>query len=90
MSSRIRSVVESASPNLLQVHPMLAAFDELPNSAYVPINVVCALFGCSTATVWRRVRAGQMAQPQRIGLRTTRWQVGDLRNELARAIGGVQ
>lgn len=67
---------------------MLSAFDDLPESAYVSLCVVCALFGCSPATVWRRVRTGQLASPHRIGLRSTRWRVGDLRQELAKVMGG--
>ena len=90
MSSRSYSLDASVAPTVSKVHPMLSAFEELPDSAFVPLNVVCALFGCSTATVWRRVRAGRLVQPHRIGLRTTRWRVGDLRNELAKACGSVQ
>jgi predicted DNA-binding transcriptional regulator AlpA len=89
MSFGFKSPSESASPTSPHLHPMLSAFDELPDSAFVPLIVVCALFGCSSATVWRRVRAGQLVPPHRIGLRTTRWRVGDLRNELTNALGGV-
>ena len=60
-------------------HHTLKNFDSLPDSANVPIQVVCALLGCSTATVWRRVKQGIFVQPIRLGLRTTRWNVGQLR-----------
>lgn len=60
----------------------LKLFDELPDSAHVPIEVVCVLFGCSPATIWRRVRSGQLVSPVRLGMRTTRWKVGDLRRAL--------
>lgn len=66
-----------------RVHPSLMAFDELPDSAFVPLLVVCTLFACSPATVWRRVRSGQLVAPLRIGSRTTRWMVRDLREMLA-------
>lgn len=66
--------------------PALNSFDELPNSAFVAIPVVCNLFGCSTATVWRRVRDGQLPAPYRIGLRTTRWRVADLRTALGKVM----
>lgn len=65
-------------------HPGVKAFDELPDSANVPVQVVCALFGCSTATVWRRVRSGHLVAPRRFGMRTTRWSVADLRAALVK------
>ena len=90
MSADVSSLIGSAYPTFPQIRRKLFAFDELPDSAFVPLNIVCALFGCSPATVWRRVRAGHLASPHRIGLRTTRWRVGDLRKELAKATGGEQ
>jgi predicted DNA-binding transcriptional regulator AlpA len=64
------------------------AFDDLPDSANVPVKVVGALFGCSTATVWRWVRSGHLVAPHRFGLRSTRWSVGELRAALNKAKGG--
>jgi len=90
MSLPNSSQTESAHPAPSPVHPMLSAFDALPESAFVSLCVVCALFGCSPATVWRRVRTGQLVTPHRIGLRTTRWRVGDLRKELAKPMGSEQ
>lgn len=82
MSPAITSVIKpAAQPNPL-IHPALKSFDELPDSAYVPLIIVCALFSCSSATVWRRVRSGQLVSPVRIGSRTTRWKVADLRRTL--------
>ena len=65
------------------MHSGLANFDDLPGAAYVPVGVVGGLFGCSVATVWRRVRDGQIPAPHRLGKRSTRWRVGDLRELLA-------
>lgn len=90
MSSSTTSQTESVHPTPSPVYRMLSAFDDLPESAFVSLHVVCALFCCSPATVWRRVRAGQLASPHRIGLRTTRWRVGDLRKELAKPMGSEQ
>ena len=59
-------------------------FDELPATAFVSLSVVCTLFACSPATVWRRVRDGLLVEPHRIGKRTTRWNVGELREVLAK------
>lgn len=74
------------------IHPAFQAFDDLPDSAFISLPVVCALFGCSPATVWRRVRSGQLVAPHRIGVRSTRWQVGELRRHLGQllTVGGAQ
>lgn len=69
--------MQEAMPSVL--HQALKNFDDLPDSAYVPITVVCGLFACSPATVWRRVLVGELVAPHRIGQRTTRWKVGELR-----------
>ncbi len=53
-------------------------FDHLPNSGLVDQRVVKLLFDCSDTTIWRRVKRGQLPQPQRYG-QCTRWRVGDLR-----------
>ncbi len=90
MSSSSPSLTASDHSTPSSVHRMLSVFDDLPESAFVSLYVVCALFGCSPATIWRRVRAGQLVMPHRIGLRTTRWRVGDLRKALANPMGGVQ
>jgi predicted DNA-binding transcriptional regulator AlpA len=60
----------------------LANFQSLPNEAQTRLPVVAALYGCSPATVWRRVKNGQIPKPRRVGARTTCWQVGELRAHL--------
>lgn len=67
-----------------EICPTLRGFDNLPDAAHVPLKVVCGIFGCSPATAWRRVRSGQLVKPVRLGSRTTRWKVGDLRLSLAK------
>ncbi len=64
-----------------RVHPSLTGFDSLPDSARVRLPVVCALFGISPATCWRRVKAGLMPAPHKQG-GTTFWIVGDVRKAL--------
>lgn len=59
----------------------LQQFDRLPDSANVRLPVVTALFGCSSATVWRRVKSGAIPPPRKFG-GTTVWNVGDLRAAL--------
>lgn len=60
----------------------LAQFDSLPNAAHVRLPVVKGLFGCSSATVWRRVKAREIPEPKKFGGRITAWNVGELRRTL--------
>lgn len=77
-----RKMNNNSRANQSAIPPLLSGFDQLPDSAHVPIKTVCALFGCSPATAWRRVRSGHLAKPVRIGAGSTRWSVGDLRRSL--------
>lgn len=63
------------------IHPMFENFDELPDSAFVPVEVVAALFGCSIPTIWRRVKQGTL-KTHHHGVRSTRWLVGELRQAI--------
>lgn len=60
----------------------LGLFDAMPESAYVRLPVVCALFGCSPATVWRRVKTGGIPTPYTLSAGMTAWRVGELRGAL--------
>lgn len=60
----------------------LRNFDHLPDSANVRQPVVEALFACSAATIWRRVRKGTLPSPRKLSDRVTAWQVGELRRAL--------
>lgn len=61
----------------------LTNFDVLPNIAFVRLPTVCAVYGIAPATVWRRVKAGLMPAPKKIGDRLSGWQVGEIRADLA-------
>ena len=61
----------------------LRNFDDLPDSAEVRVPVVAALFGCSVATIWRRVRTGELPEPRRRN-GVTSWPVGCLRRAQAK------
>lgn len=67
------------------LHP-LAGFSNLPDDALARLPVVQAAYACSAATVWRRVKAGLIPAPVRIG-RTTAWRVGEIRKALAELRG---
>lgn len=56
----------------------LSQFDELPASAHVRLPVVSALFGISTATVWRWSKSGHLPAPVHIN-GVTMWNVASLR-----------
>ena len=62
----------------------LKNFDSLPDSAEVRLPVVKAQYGCSDATVWRRVKQGKIPKPIRRG-GITSWRVGDIRKNKAAA-----
>lgn len=61
----------------------LRNFDFLPDSASVRQPVVEALFACSAATVWRRVKKGTLPAPRKLSERISAWQVGELRRALS-------
>lgn len=61
----------------------LKHFDSLPNAANVRQPVVEALFSCSSATVWRRVKDGRIPRPRKLSDRVTAWNVGELRVALS-------
>ncbi len=58
-------------------------FNILPDSAYVRLPTVCALFGVAPATAWRWSKSGRLPAPRKLGERTSGWQVGELRAVLA-------
>lgn len=64
----------------------LRDFDHLPESAYVRLPVVAALFSVSRPTVWRWVRAGHLPEPRRIA-GVALWRVAALRARLSEPSG---
>jgi predicted DNA-binding transcriptional regulator AlpA len=62
--------------------PNLKAFSDAPDDARVRLNTVTALFGVSSNTVWRRVKAGLIPAPHK-DVGATYWKAGDLRRALA-------
>ena len=62
----------------------LKNFEFLPDSAHVRLPVVAALYACSPATVWRRLKDGGIPAPKKLSDRVTAWNVGQLRADLAR------
>lgn len=69
------------------INPALRDFDQLPDSAHVRLPTVKAVFACSAATIWRAVRDQRIPKPRKLTPRTTAWNVGELREALAKAEG---
>jgi predicted DNA-binding transcriptional regulator AlpA len=57
-------------------------FDELPDSAHVPVRTVANIYGMSEATIWRMVKAGKLTA-KKTGERATRFNVGEIRKLIA-------
>ena len=65
-----------------RLNETLGRFDVLPAEALIDITAVCAVLGRSPASVWRDAAGGRLAPPIRVGIRSTRWRVGDVRAAL--------
>lgn len=61
----------------------LENFDKLPDSAYIRLPVLKALYGVSSATIWRGVKTGAIPKPSKLSERCTAWNVGLIRTALA-------
>lgn len=61
---------------------VITNFDQLPDSARVGIDVVRVLFARSRASIYRDVAAGRLPKPVKVGERSIRWIVGELRGFL--------
>ncbi len=79
MNQKLSPEAKKAARNK-KLAEQLALFSSLPDCARVPLPVVCAITGRSPASVWRDVAAGRLAKPVSVGVRCTRWIVGDIRN----------
>jgi hypothetical protein len=59
-------------------------FDQLPDSAMVPVTLFGAVLTAGESTIWRRAKAEpDFPQPRRLGVKCTRFNVGDIRAFMA-------
>jgi len=65
------------------IPPTLVNFDSMPDSAFVRLPVIKALYGVSSATIWRGVKTGSIPKPSKLSERCTAWNVGLIRAALA-------
>lgn len=76
--------MQQVKSELTQAIPeCLANFDQLPDSAYVRLPIIKALYGVSSATIWRGVKNATIPKPSKLTTRTTAWNVGQIRAALA-------
>jgi predicted DNA-binding transcriptional regulator AlpA len=81
--SSIRAVsAELPAPCAAAIPSAFTNFDRSPDSAYVRLPVVAALFACSPATIWRRVKNGTLPAGRKLSENVTAWNVGELRKAL--------
>lgn len=67
-----------------EVSPWVARFEELPDTAFVSVKVLAAIFGKSPATIWRWSKpGGSLFAPTRTGPNSVGWNVGRLRQKIA-------
>jgi hypothetical protein len=59
-------------------HQVPSSFDDYPNTAFVNVAVAAGILGVSVATIWRMI-GRQELKSQKISLRSTRIQVGEIR-----------
>lgn len=59
-------------------------FDDLPASAQVPARTLAGLLDISEVTVWRWSKSGKLPKPRKLGANTTRFNVGEVREALAK------
>lgn len=65
----------------------LVNFDAMPDSAYIRLPVLKALYGVSNATIWRGVKNLTIPKPVKLTERCTAWNVGMVRAALAAKAG---
>ena len=68
--------------NVIQSNDALRNFEYLPNSAHIRLTTMKVLYGCSSATIWRGCKNGSIPRPKKLTLRTTAWNVGEIRDAL--------
>lgn len=59
--------------------PDVAHFDQLPDSALVPVTIVAAVTSEGVSTIWRKAQSDERLRPIRLGNRCTRFRVGGVR-----------
>src|SRR5258705_5218406 len=62
-------------------------YGAMPATGYMrQSQLIPAIFPFSSATLWRKVKAGSFPEPVKLGLRITAWRVEDIRELLQRGV----
>ena len=65
-------------------------FDNLPASGFIrQAQLIPTVVPFSSATLWRKCKAGQFPKPVKLSERVTAWRVGDIRQFLEAQAKGV-
>jgi predicted DNA-binding transcriptional regulator AlpA len=81
-------IMQQSKAELSQSIPTaLVNFDAMPDSAYIRLPVLKALYGVSNATIWRGVKNLTIPKPVKLTERCTAWNVGMVRAALAAKAG---
>lgn len=69
----------------------VANFDNLPASGFIrQSKLIPAVVPFSSATLWRKCKAGLFPKPVKLSERVTAWRVGDVRAFLDAQQGGAK
>ena len=61
---------------------VLANFDAMPDSAFIRLPIVLALYGISSSTVRRACKAQRFPLPRKLSERVAAWSVAEIRADL--------
>ena len=68
-----------------------STFDSLPASGFIrQAQLIPTVVPFSSATLWRKCKAGQFPKPVKLSERVTAWRVGDIRQFLEAQAKGVK
>jgi prophage regulatory protein len=79
-----------ASDHSPEVCKAASTFDNLPASGYIrQAQLIPDVVPFSSATLWRKCKAGEFVAPTKLSARVTAWNVGLVRNWLQAQAKGV-
>lgn len=70
--------------------PTASTFDDLPSAGFIrQSQLIPNVVPFSSATLWRKCKAGHFPKPVKLSERVTAWNVGDVRKFLETQAAGV-
>jgi len=83
----VNPALTTPAPVAPTIQTALANFSVMPDESFVRLPTVKALYGISSASVWRACKAKKFPLPRKLSDRITAWNVGELRRDLAEKAG---